>query len=260
MYEYRSKEIYGDFYENEGKPLVVLIGGSRPGIPGPLSEELMDYLKSNYNVLLLAYYGAQELNEALENVPMEYFVNAIGFVKEKYKIDDNQVVVIGQSKGGEAALVLTNYMDSAITIALVASCYVFQGLPSDIFRMGMVEPKSSWAFNNKELPYIKFDFDKDDIEDAKNKYFCKIHEKSIEKNFNKDAVINIDNYKGKVFFISAEKDNYWPSKKMSNTLIKNKNNLSHITLDVEGHYLLRYKESVNEIINYLEKNRSILEG
>ena len=27
MQEYRTKELYGDFYENEGKPLVVIIGG-----------------------------------------------------------------------------------------------------------------------------------------------------------------------------------------------------------------------------------------
>ncbi|NMM61704.1 acyl-CoA thioester hydrolase [Clostridium sp. P21] len=257
MEKYRLKEIYGDFYENEGKPLVVLIGGSRPGLPAPLSEDLLNYLKLNYNVLLLAYFGVRDLNESLEMVPIEYFINAIEFIKEKYKIADNQVIVIGQSKGGEVALLLTNYMDSAITIALVAGCYVFQGLPRDIFSMSMAQSKSSWTFNNKELPYIKFDFNKDDIEDAKNKYFCKIHEKSIEKNFNRDAVINIDNYKGKVFFLSAENDSYWPSKKMSNTLIensKNKNNLSHITLDVKGHYLLSYKESVNEIINYLEKN------
>lgn len=255
MKEYRSKEIYGDFYENDGKPLVVIIGGSRPGLPAPLSEELMDYLKSNYNVLLLAYFGVGEISISLENIPMEYFINAISFIKEKYKIDDNQVVVIGQSKGGEAALVLSNYMNSAITIALVSSCYMFQGLPSNLFSIGEVAPKSSWTFKNKELPYIKFDFNKDDMKDAKNKCFCKIHEKSIKKNFNKDALINIDNYKGKVLLISAENDSYWPSKKMSDIIVensKNKNNISHISLDVDGHYLLSYKESVNEIINYLK--------
>ncbi|MDF2885146.1 MAG: acyl-CoA thioester hydrolase [Clostridiaceae bacterium] len=261
MKEYRSKEIYGDFYENKSKTLVVIIGGSRPGLPSPLSDKLFEYLKVNYNVLLLGYFGVEELYNSLENVQVEYFVNAIELIKEEYKINDNQVVIIGQSKGGEAALVLANYIKSAITIALVASCYVFQGLPSDLFSIDKIEPKSSWSFNNEELPYIKFDFNKDDIEDAKRNYFCKIHEKSIEKNYNKDAMINIDNYKGKVLFISAEKDCYWPSKKMSDLLIENSNNknkMRHISLDVEGHYLLKYEESVNEIISYLENNKSNL--
>ncbi|MTK10895.1 MAG: acyl-CoA thioester hydrolase [Clostridiaceae bacterium] len=262
MREYRLKEIYGDFYESEDQPRVVIIGGSRPGLPDPLSEELLDYLKSNYNVLLLAYFGVGELNRSLEMVPVEYFINAIGFIKEKYKIADNKVVIIGQSKGGEAALLLTNYMDSTITIALVAGCYVFQGLPSDRFSIVKGEPKSSWSFNNKEVPYIKFNTDKDVIDEiiegAKKKNFCRCYEIAVERNFNRDAIINMDSYKGKVFLLSAENDSYWPSKKMSNTLIensKNKNNLSHITLDVEGHYLLSYKESVDEIINYLEKNK-----
>ena len=256
MQEYRTTEIYGDFYENEGKPLVVIITGSVPGLP-PVSEKLMDYLMDDYNVLRLAYYGVDELSESLEAVPLEYFINAINFIKENYKVADNKVIFIGSSKGGEAALLLTQYMESAITIACVASCYVFQGLPKDVYSISQVPPKSSWSFNNKELPYIKFEFNEDDIEDTKNQYFCKIHEKSIEKNFNQEALINIDNYKGKLLLISAENDRYWPSKKMSNMLAqnsKNKNNISHVCLNLEGHGFLTYDESVNEIINFLKAN------
>jgi dienelactone hydrolase len=257
MQEYRTKEIYGDFYKNEGKPLVVILGGSRPGLPAPLSENLLNYLKPNYNVLLLAYFGVGTLSKTLETVPIEYFINAISFIKEKHKIADNQVVVIGQSKGGEAALLLSNYMESAITIACVADSYVFQGLPANLFSMNISQPKSSWSFNNKELPYIKFYVDEDAMKDAKNKNFCRCNEKSIEKNYNKDALINIDSYKGKILLLSAENDKYWPSKKMSNILVennKNKNNINHITLDLEGHYFLNYDQSVNEIINFLKTN------
>lgn len=257
MQEYRSKEIYGDFYENQGKPLVVILGGSRPGLPAPLSEDLLNYLKPNYNVLLLAYFGALDLPKTLERVPMEYFINAISFIKEKHKIADNQVVVIGQSKGGEAALLLSNYMESAITIACVADCYVFQGLPTDLYTLNTAPPKSSWSLNNKELPYIKFYFDENVMNEAKNNNFAFCYEKSIENNFNKYALINIDNYKGKILFLSAENDKYWPSKKMSNILVensKNKNNMNHITLDLEGHYFLDYEQSVNEIINFLKIN------
>jgi dienelactone hydrolase len=261
MKEYRTKEIYGDFYENEGKPLVVLIGGSRPGLPAPLSEDLMAYLKSNYNVLLLAYFGVGELNKSLEILPMEYFINAISFIKEKHKISNNQVVVIGQSKGGEAALLLSNYMESAITIVCVSTCYVFQGLPANLSSMNMTQPKSSWSFNNKELPYIKFYIDEAVLKDAENKNFCRCHEKSIEKNYNKDALINMDNYKGKILLLSAENDRYWASKKMSDILVKNsknKNNINHISLDLDGHYFLNYEQSVNEIINYLKINAQSL--
>lgn len=257
MVEYRSKEIYGDFYENKGKPLAVIIGGSRAGLPAPLNEELLRYLKSKYSILLLAYFGVETLTETLQDVPMEYFVNAINFIKEKYKIDEDKVIIIGQSKGGEAALLLTNYIKSAVTIACVPGCYVFQGLPKNLLDLVKAEPKSSWSFDNKELPYIRFYIDEEVIEHAKNGDICMCYEKSIAKNFNKDALINIDNYQGKILFLSAEKDKYWPSKKMSNILIENsshKNNLTHISLDLEGHYFLNYSESVSIMINYLNRN------
>ncbi|WP_252217173.1 acyl-CoA thioester hydrolase/BAAT C-terminal domain-containing protein [Clostridium sp. VAP41] len=255
MQEYRTKEIYGDFYENDGKPLVVILGGSRPGLPASLSEDLLNYLKQNYNVLLLAYFGVGDLPKTLERVPMEYFMNAISFIKENQEIGNNQVVIIGQSKGGEAALLLSNYIESAITIACVPGCYVFQGLPVTPFSIK--HPKSSWSFNNEDLPYIKFYFDENVMNEAEKNNYCKCYEMSIDNNFNKNAMINIDNYKGKILLLSAENDKYWPSKNMSNILIensKNKNSIEHITLDLDGHYFLNYDTSVDEIINFLKAN------
>lgn len=259
MKEYRSKEIYGAFYENEGKPLVVLIGGSRPGLPAPLSDDLMNYLIPNYNVLLLAYFGVGEISKSLENIPIEYFKNAITIVKEEYNIPDNKVAVIGQSKGGEAALLLANQLNSALTIACVASCYVWQGLPEKLQDMGKTEPKSSWSLNNEPLPYIRFHIDEEALRNAANKKFCKCYENSIERYYDEKALINMDNYTGKILLLSAENDAYWPSKKMSDILIqnsKNKENISHTCLNLEGHYFLNYVESVREIINSLKANFS----
>ncbi|EHI98970.1 BAAT/Acyl-CoA thioester hydrolase [Clostridium sp. DL-VIII] len=255
MEQYRSKEIYADFYENKGKRLAVIMGGSVPGLPSNISNDLSNYLKQNFNILLLAYYGVGELTKSLEMVPIEYFTNSINFIKEKYNIPDNEVIIIGQSKGGEAALVLTNYMKSVITIACVPSSYVFQGLPEDLFSILKAQPKASWSFSNKELPYIKFNIDEEAMNNAKNNNFCRCYETSIENNFNPDAVITIDSYKGKILLISSENDSYWPSKNMCNTLVKNSknnNNIKHVSLNLEGHSFLKYDESVREIISYLK--------
>lgn len=257
MKEYRLKEIYADFYENKGRPLAVVIAGSRAGLPEILNEKLLNYLKSNYNLLLLAYFGVGELPGSLERVPIEYFINSINLIKEENHISNEKLIIIGQSKGAEAALVLSHYMQSDITIACVGSCYVFQGLPKDLFSIAKQEPKSSWTYNNEELPYIKFNINQEVYEDAKNKKFCKCYENSIEKNFNKEACIDINNYKGKILLLSAQKDKYWPSQKMSNILlenVKNKEKISHISLDLEGHYFLNYDESVDEMIKYLNEN------
>lgn len=59
MEKYRTNKIYADFYENEQKPLVVLISGSKPGLPDPVNKDFLESLKKSYNVLLLAYFGVE---------------------------------------------------------------------------------------------------------------------------------------------------------------------------------------------------------
>jgi len=254
MEKFRTSEIYADFYENGQKPLVVLINGSKPGLPDPLDQDFLDSLKKSYNVLLLAYFGAPGLPETLENIPMEYFINSIDYIKNKIGIDNDKIAILGNSKGGEAALVLTKYYESKITVACVASCYVFAGLPKD-YRDMINNPKSSWTYNNKQIPFIKFYIDDEILKDAMNNNFTKCHEKSIELNYNKDAEIDIQNYKGKVLLLSAEHDPYWPSKNMSAKLYEsNKEKVQHKTLDLNGHRYFCFPESAKEILEFLNEN------
>lgn len=257
MKEYRTRELYGNFYEKPGRPFVVVIGGSRPGLPAPLDERFLNYLKENFNVLLLAYFGVGALPGSLERVPIEYFVNAVSSIKKEYGIENSQVIVIGQSKGGEAALLLTNYMKSVVTIALVPSCYVFQGLPSEFTPERFSDAKSSWTYQNKELPYIKFCFTPEIALDVMRKKYCRCYELSIEKNYNDKACINVDQYPGKILLLSEPDDIYWPSRKMCGMLVKNSpdnSRIQHICLELEGHYLMNYKQSVDAIIEYLDSN------
>jgi hypothetical protein len=104
MQEFRNKEIYGDLYENGSRPLVVVLGGSKAGIPS-VGKSLSDYLTLNYSVLLLAYFGVGSLPRTSERIPVEYFVNAVNLVREKLRLGGHQVVLIGNSKGGRDCLV-----------------------------------------------------------------------------------------------------------------------------------------------------------
>ena len=151
-------------------------------------------------------------------------------------------------------LLISKYINPSITIACVPGCYVFQSIPGNF--ISIIFPKSSWEFKNKQIPFVKFRYDKKILQDIKNKKYSSCYEKSIELNRNAKALINIENYKGKLLLLSAEIDQYWPSKDMCNILNKslNSNNIKHIILDVEGHHLLEYEKSSNEIISYLKSN------
>lgn len=255
MQEYRTGRIYGDFYENEGKPLIVVIGGSRPGLPAPIHSGFLDYLKQHFQVLLLAYFGVGELPGSLERVPVEYFVDAVSFVKREYGIGDDEVIVLGQSKGGEAALLLTGYMKSAATIALVPGCYVFQGLSASTAPEGYLKGGSSWTFRGKELPYVKFYFDDAIVGDIMKGIYRTCYEASIERNEVEDAFIRVDGYTGKLFLLSEDNDRYWPSRMMAGLLAarSGKKITKHVVMNLDGHYLMNYKESTSEIIKFLNE-------
>ena len=118
--ELRSKELYADLCENPGKPLVVIIGGSRKGI-WSISPELLDYLRERYSVLIFAYFGVDKLPPFLEEIPLEYFINGINLVKKSLNLHDQDISIIGNSKGAEAALLLISSGE------LVKRCRLFCG-------------------------------------------------------------------------------------------------------------------------------------
>ncbi|MBF7807877.1 acyl-CoA thioester hydrolase/BAAT C-terminal domain-containing protein [Clostridium beijerinckii] len=249
--EYRTEELYGDFYENDEKPLVIVIGSVQPGIP-IISKELLEYLKSKFNVLLLAYFGVGDLPKRLERIPLEYFIKAINHFKNKLNLNDEDIVLMGSNKGGELVLLLiSKYINPSVAIACVPSCYVWQAIPKGI--MNILIPKSSWTFKNKDIPFVRFRYNREVINDIKNKKYNSSHLFSIQTNKNKNALIKVDQYKGRLLLISTEKDHYWPSKGMCEFIEKSRKGYTkHIVFNCDGDQLLKYKEPSMEIMDFLE--------
>jgi len=253
MIELRSKELYADFYENARQPVVALIGGSLKGI-AVVSPQLLNYLQEHYSVLVFAYFGVGELPPYLEKIPLEYFINGINQVKTQYDLQDQTVSIIGNSKGGEAALLLTRFINPAVTIACVPSCYVWQGIPHGM--ASALFPRSSWTINQKEIPFIKFKYDRQIFRDIKNKQYYSIYKKAISGKIDRKAGIDLRQCKGKILLLSAEIDNFWPSKEMCRVIERKPQiDVTHKILDLKGHHFLEYDESIKEIIGFLDETR-----
>ena len=252
--EFRSRELYADLYENEGKPLMAIVGGSREGI-AIVSPKLLDYLKMHYNVLVFAYFGVGQLPNALEKIPLEYFINGIKQVMKLVRIQDQDIFLIGNSKGGEAILLLiSKHISAKAAIACVPSCYVWQGIPRNLFSA--LFPRSSWTFNKSQIPFIKFKYDRQIIRDMRNNIYLSCSIKSISKNKNLNAKIDLNQYKGRLLLLSAEVDPYWPSKEMCNAIERDaKIDVTHKVLNLNGHHFLEYDESIKEMISFLEETR-----
>ncbi len=252
MKEYRTRELYGDFYENEhkDKPLLVVIGGSVAGIP-TISKALLEYFQANFHVLVLAYFGIGDLPEHLQRIPLEYFIHAVDYFKSKLGLGDDQVLMIGSSKGGELVLLLiSQYIHPGIAIACVPSCYVWQGIPDGL--KSILFPRSSWTFKGKDLPFVRFRYNRKIISGIRGQEYLPCYEKSIQCNQNQQALIHLDHFKGSLLLLSAETDHFWPSKAMCAFLKDNPGNkIKHITLNINGHHFLQYQESGKEMMGFL---------
>jgi hypothetical protein len=75
---------------------------------------------------------------------------------------------------------------------------------------------------------------------------------------NEKAIIDLSNYRGKLLLLSAEHDNYWPSKAMSENMVKYFNiDITHKVLNLSGHYFQDYEESIAETKKFLDQTRRI---
>jgi dienelactone hydrolase len=97
-----------------------------------------------YPTLALAYFGQPGLPPQLIRVPLEYFRRAVRALLREPGVDPARVVVMGTSRGGEAALLLASTFPGMIhgAVALVPSADVNQG-PKD--------GDAAWTLRGKDV-------------------------------------------------------------------------------------------------------------
>lgn len=100
-------------------PAVIVVGGSSGGcyeLPAALLAS------RGFVTLALAYFGYQDLPAQLAEIPLEYFQEAIGWLRAQPAVAPTKIGVLGQSRGGELALLLgATFPEIAAVVALVPS-------------------------------------------------------------------------------------------------------------------------------------------
>jgi dienelactone hydrolase len=178
-------------------PVVIAFGGSEGGLStGDSSGEML--APHCIAVLGLAYFKETGLPSTLDQIPLEYFIDAIDYVSKQAGINAARIGIVSGSRGSEAALLVAS-MDVRIKSVVVAT-------PSEVAWGGMTTPKSAWTFRGTDIPVPalqakRFDTALDNIEDWR-KYR-----------------IAVERINGPIFLISAENDQIWPSTRMSGDIV-----------------------------------------
>jgi dienelactone hydrolase len=128
-----------------GGPAIVIIGGSDGGelTADIIADALM---LAGYPALALGYFKEPGLPQCLCGIPLEYFARAVGWLRAQPAARGRPVVLIGDSAGAEAALLIASYQPHLVD-AVVANS------PSYLVTRPVGGPPggAAWTFHGKPL-------------------------------------------------------------------------------------------------------------
>lgn len=219
------KDLAGTLFhpaESGPRPAVLVLGGSDGGLMEGSAQRLAS---EGYAALALAYFGAEGLPHELVEVPLEYFAEAIGWLKTQPVVDPSCLAVVGISKGGELALLLgaTYPGDIHAVVGYSPSAVVWRGVsyrPGSFFG----KARSSWTLEGEPVPFVDL---KPRLSEVLGSFVGKlpsaraICERSLEDEAAVAAAsIAVEKINGPVLLVSYTDDRIWPSTRLSEMAMK----------------------------------------
>ena len=195
-------------------PGVLILAGSGGGI----YEWLAQAVASNgFAALTLAYFQYKDLPPELVEIPVEYFQRAVEWMKTQPSVKPDRIAVAGGSKGGELALLLASgYIDFKAVVAWTPAEHVWEGLSMKFFEKNYV-PSSSWSYQGRALPFVRFIYLPEELEKEKIgelRSFIPAHDRSLaqgDPDRIAKAVIPVEKIKAPLLLISGTDDQTWPA-------------------------------------------------
>ncbi len=253
--------IVGDFFfckDAENQRPLILLGGAEGGKAlSEWTDKISELIKRGYAVLVLAYFGTEGLPPTLQSISLEYFDNAIDWVRKQPNVDPNGVGIIAGSKGTEAALLLaTTNHNIKVIVAIAPSAYAFWGIQGP---GGKEQRTSSWSRGGKDIPFAPMVSNKEKVIRAMQTHkFLPIYNEAIASPDAARGEIKIELAKAPILFVSGKKDELWPSYKMAEVMMQRlKENkypyhCGHLSYNTSRGVIHEAPESLEKIFSFLE--------
>jgi len=144
--------VIGDLYlprpNAKPRPAVILLGGSEGGESERSTAAVL--AGEGYPALAVAYFHEPGLPDGLANIPLEYFATAARRLAVQPGVDSAHILILGASRGSEAALLAADEFPTLIHGAIVYA-------PSAIVNAGFTNTVSparttAWTLHGTPLP------------------------------------------------------------------------------------------------------------
>jgi dienelactone hydrolase len=174
-------------------PGVLVVGGSEGGLPSAKAAWLASH---GYAAFALAYFRYDGLPQELENIPLEYFENALSWMMTRPEVIADHIAVLGTSRGGELALQLGSmFPDLKAVVAYVPANVRYPSCCGDTHF------SYAWTWRGRALSYALPRFARNAAEQM-------------------NAEIAVEHIHGPVLLISGESDGVWPSPPMTQAVVE----------------------------------------
>jgi len=204
------------------RPTVIVLSGS---LGGMLEGSAAVLASQGFAALALAYFGVDPLPSELVEVPLEYFAEAIAWLKTQPAVDPDRIAVMGVSKGGELAVLLgaTYPEDIKAVVGYSASAVVWRGASYRPLSFILGRPKSSWTLGGKPLPFVDV---RPRFSEVMRAFFGELPLRAMhERSLNDEAAVSaasiaVERINGPVLLISHSDDRVWPATRLAEMAIK----------------------------------------
>ncbi|MBV9580955.1 MAG: acyl-CoA thioesterase/BAAT N-terminal domain-containing protein [Chloroflexi bacterium] len=189
---------------------VVTFGGSEGGLSVLRAEVLASH---GYAALALGYFRIGPLPSELYDIPLEYFGTAVHWLQAQPEVRADRLVVMGTSRGGEAALLVGSvYPEVHAVVAYVPSSVMWSGFGKSPRR------ESAWSYQGVPLPFLTpgpNQLNADGASVGTPGFLAAMRGSGVEH-----ATIPVERINGPVLLISGQDDQLWPSAAFSDQVMQ----------------------------------------
>ncbi|MFK7905337.1 MAG: acyl-CoA thioester hydrolase/BAAT C-terminal domain-containing protein [Chitinophagales bacterium] len=220
----------------EKKASVILIGGGQWG-----DYWGQEFAKKGFVGLSIPYIRREGLPQLPEEINLEYFENALNWLKKQPEVNPDKIIVVGASRNAELSLVIASTFPELVG-GVVAYAPSSVSWSNTVLPFNSDDLKPSWKYQGLDIPYIPMDKisgnDSDKIETLEYWKSGLAKTEDVER-----AAIRVEKINGPILLFSGKDDKVWPSSWMANKIeqrIKEndfKHSFQNIQYEEAGHLI-----------------------